>query len=197
MLVLGLTGSVGMGKSTVAGMFADEGAATFNADDTVHALYRGAAAPLVEAAFPSTTVDGAVDRAKLGAAVVGKPEKLALLESIVHPLVREAERAFLDAAERSGAQLAVLDIPLLLEGSGAERCDLIAVVSAGPEIQRERVLGREGMTEEKFAGILARQMPDEQKRALADIIIDTSSDIESTRRTVDGIIVRLTTGESA
>jgi dephospho-CoA kinase len=197
MIVLGLTGSIGMGKSTASAMFRDRGIPVFDADEVVHDLYRGAAAPLVEAAFPGTTVDGAVDRAKLGAAVVGKPEKLALLESIVHPLVREAERAFLDAAERSGAQLAVLDIPLLLEGSGAERCDLIAVVSAGPEIQRERVLGREGMTEEKFAGILARQMPDEQKRALADIIIDTSSDIESTRRTVDGIIVRLTTGESA
>ena len=197
MIVLGLTGSIGMGKSTASAMFRDRGIPVFDADEVVHDLYRGAAAPLVEAAFPGTTVDGAVDRAKLGAAVVGKPEKLALLESIVHPLVREAERAFLEAAERSGAQLAVLDIPLLLEGSGAERCDLIAVVSAGPEIQRERVLGREGMTEEKFAGILARQMPDEQKRALADIIIDTSSDIESTRRTVDGIIVRLTTGESA
>jgi len=197
MIVLGLTGSIGMGKSTASAMFRDRGIPVFDADEVVHDLYRGAAAPLVEAAFPGTTVDGAVDRAKLGAAVVGKPEKLALLESIVHPLVREAERTFLEAAERSGAQLAVLDIPLLLEGSGAERCDLIAVVSAGPEIQRERVLGREGMTEEKFAGILARQMPDEQKRALADIIIDTSSDIESTRRTVDGIIVRLTTGESA
>jgi len=197
MIVLGLTGSIGMGKSTASAMFRDRGIPVFDADEVVHDLYRGAAAPLIEAAFPGTTADGAVDRAKLGAAVVGKPEKLALLESIVHPLVREAERAFLDAAERSGARLAVLDIPLLLEGSGADRCDLIAVVSAGPEIQRERVLGREGMTEEKFAAILARQMPDEQKRALADIIIDTSSDIESTRRTVDGLIVRLTTGESA
>lgn len=197
MIVLGLTGSIGMGKSTASSMFRDRGIPVFDADEVVHDLYRGAAVPLIEAAFPGTTVDGAVDRARLGAAVVGKPDRLAELESIVHPLVREVERAFLEAAERSGAPLAVLDIPLLFEGSGADRCDLIAVVSTSPEIQHQRVFGRPDMTEEKFAGILARQMPDEEKRARADIVIDTSSDIENTRRTVDGIIDRLTTGESA
>lgn len=192
MIVLGLTGSIGMGKSTAARLFGDEGVPVFEADAAVHALYKGAAVPLIEAAFPGTTRDGEVDRAVLARAVLDDPEALMRLEALVHPLVRESENAFVEGARAAGAPLVVLDIPLLFEKGGEDRTDLVAVVSAPPEIQRERVLGRPGMTEEKFESILARQMPDAEKRARADIVIDTSGPVEQTRRIVQEIVRRFT-----
>ena len=192
MIVLGLTGSIGMGKSTVARLFSEEGVPVFEADEAVHALYRGAAAGLVEAEFPGTTRDGEVDRPVLGRAVFNDPAALARLEAIVHPLVREMERSFVEGARASGAPLAVIDIPLLLEKGGEGRVDLIAVVSAPHGVQRERVLRRDGMTEEKFKSVLARQMPDHEKRARADIIINTDGPIEDTRRAVQDVVKRFT-----
>jgi dephospho-CoA kinase len=189
-IVLGLTGSIGMGKSTVAGLFRAEGVPVFEADPVVHALYRGAAVPLIEEAFPGTTREGEVDRPVLARVVFGDPEALARLESIVHPLVHQAEEDFIEGARESGAPLAVLDIPLLLEKGGETRCDLVAVVSAPAEMQRERVLGRPGMTEEKFAAILARQMPDEEKRRRADIVFDTSGEREATAKAVKEVVQR-------
>lgn len=191
MMLVGLTGSIGMGKSTTAQMFRDAGIPVFCADDTVHLLYRGRAAPLIEAAFPGVTQDGVVDRDRLSKEVVGKPEAFARLEKIIHPLVREEEAAFLEEAERSGAPFAVLDIPLLFETGGEKRVAKIVVVTAPADVQRERVLKRPGMTPEKLDGILARQVPDAEKRARADFIIDTSRGIEAARTDVDGIIERL------
>ena len=188
MLVLGLTGSVGMGKSTVAAMFAERGAATFDADAAVHALYRGAAAPLVEAAFPGTLVDGSVDRRKLAGKVINSPAALAKLEAIVHPLVREAENAFRARAAGEGRRIAVLDIPLLLEAGGELRVDAVVLVCAAPEIQEARVLGRPGMTRERFAAILKRQMPDEEKRHRAHFMVDTGGDFADTRRQVGDVL---------
>jgi dephospho-CoA kinase len=184
MIVLGLTGSIGMGKSTTAKLFADEGVPVHDADATVHRLYSGEAVPLVEAAFPGTARDGAVDRKELGRRVIGDPEALARLESIVHPLVREAERRFLDDARASGAKIAVLDIPLLFETGRDSEVDAVVVVSAGAEEQRRRVLERPGMTEETFEKILARQTPDAEKRARADLVIDTFRGIEVAREQV-------------
>lgn len=192
MIVLGLTGSIGMGKSTASKLFSDEGVPVFEADEAVHALYKGAGAELIEAEFPGTTRDGVVDRPVLARAVFGNPEALKKLEQIVHPLVREMETSFVEAARASGAPLVVLDIPLLFENGGDQRCDLVAVVSAPLDMQRERVMRREGMTEDKFNAILARQLPDADKRARADIVIDTSGPIENTRRTVQEIIRRFT-----
>jgi len=197
MLVLGLTGSVGMGKSTVAGMFADEGAATFNADDTVHALYRGAAAPLVEAEFPGTVVDGVVDRARLGQKVLGDKGALARLERIVHPLVRKAEEDFRVRAAGEGRRIVLLDIPLLFEKGSETRMDAVIVVSAPAEIQRERVLARPGMTEERFDSILASQMPDAEKRLRAHFVIDTGGSLERTRGEVRDILRALAATASA
>ncbi len=192
MIVLGLTGSIGMGKSTVARMFADEGVPVFEADKAVHELYRGEAVPLIEAAFPGTTRENEVDRTLLSKAVLNTPSALAQLESIVHPLVHRMERAFVDAALLSGAQLAVLDIPLLFENWQDGRSDLVAVVSAPEDIQRARVLERPGMSDEKLSAILKRQMPDAEKRARADIVIDTSGDKDDTRKAVRGIVERFT-----
>lgn len=197
MLVLGLTGSVGMGKSTVAGMFADEGAATFNADDTVHALYRGAAAPLVESEFPGTVVDGVVDRARLGQKVLGDKGALARLERIVHPLVRKAEEDFRVRAAGEGRRIVLLDIPLLFEKGSETRMDAVIVVSAPAEIQRERVLARPGMTEERFDSILASQMPDAEKRLRAHFVIDTGGSLERTRGEVRDILRALAATASA
>ncbi|BCJ89320.1 dephospho-CoA kinase [Terrihabitans soli] len=197
MIVLGLTGSVGMGKSTASKLFSDEGIPVYDADAAVHALYKGAAVPLIEAAFPGTTRDGEVDRAVLSRVVFGDPESLKKLEEIVHPLVREIETSFVEAARAAGAPLVVLDIPLLFENGGEQRCDLVAVVSAPPEIQRERVMRRGDMSEEKFEAILARQVPDAEKRARADIVIDTSGPIEDTRRMVKDIIARFTAPPAA
>ena len=172
-VVLGLTGSIGMGKSATAALFRRCGVPVHDADAAVHRLYRGAAAPLIEAAFPGTTADGVVDRVKLGAHVIGHPERLKALEAIVHPLVRAQEEGFLDQAAAAGAGLAVLDIPLLLETGGDARCDAVLVVSAPAAVQRERVLARPGMTEDRLAAILAKQMPDADKRRRAHFLVDT------------------------
>lgn len=188
MIVLGLTGSIGMGKSTTAQMFLDAGITVYSADETVHRLYRGEAASLIEQAFPGTTIDGEVDRARLSAAVMGKPEALQRLEKIVHPLVRTEENRFRQDAENSGAKLILLDIPLLFETGAEERVDKVLVVTAPEEVQRERVLARDGMTASKLDAILARQVPDAEKRARADFIIDTSLGLESAREDVHEII---------
>ena len=191
MIILGLTGSIGMGKTTAANMFADVGVPVYSADDAVHQLYSGRAAPLIEAAFPGTVVDGTVDRTKLSAAVLGKPDALKKLESIIHPLVHEEEKAFLANARANGAEIVLIDIPLLFETGGESRVDKVAVVSAPAEIQRERVLSRPGMTAEKFEAILARQMKDAEKRNRADFIIDSSGSFEETREQIDAIIAEL------
>ncbi|AXS38817.1 dephospho-CoA kinase [Breoghania sp. L-A4] len=188
MMKLGLTGSIGMGKSTTAKMFADAGVPVHDADATVHALYRGVAAAPIEASFPQTTRDGAVDRKALGAQVIGKPEALKRLEAIVHPLVRDAEEAFLEAARATRHRVVVLDIPLLLETGGASRVDAVVVVTADAEIQRARVLERPGMTTEQLDAILARQMPDTDKRRHAHFLIDTGSGLESARRQVSAVL---------
>jgi len=188
MLVLGLTGSVGMGKSTVAAMFAERGVATSDADATVHALYRGAAVTLVEAAFPGTSVEGVVDRQKLADKVIDSPPAIAKLEAIVHPLVREAENSFRARAAGEGMRTALLDIPLLLETGGESRVDAVVLVSAAPEVQEARVLERPGMTRERLAAILKRQMPDDEKRRRAHFIIDTGGDFADTRRQVDDVL---------
>jgi dephospho-CoA kinase len=189
-IVLGLTGSIGMGKTTVARMFAEEGAPAFDSDAAVHALYApgGAAVAAVEEEFPGVVCDGAVDRAALSARVVGNPEALRRLESIVHPLVRQAQAEFLREHRAAGARCVVLDIPLLFESGGAQGVDKVVVVSAAPEVQRARVLARPGMTEQKFEGILARQMPDEEKRRRADFVIDTGGTFESTRAQVRAVL---------
>jgi dephospho-CoA kinase len=190
MIVLGLTGSIGMGKSTVANFFAENGVPVYDADAAVHRLYTGDAAPLIETAFPGTAADGTVDRARLAEQVVGDAEALRRLEAIVHPLVRRAQEQFLAQAEADGAAVAVLDIPLLFETGGDERCDAVVVVSAPAETQRERVMSRPGMTEEKFAGLLAKQMPDAEKRRRADFVVDTSSDFDATRAQVRAILLK-------
>ena len=191
MMLLGLTGSIGMGKSTTAQMFRDAGLPVFCADDMVHALYRGRAAPLIEGAFPGVVRNGTVDRERLAKAVLGNPEALARLEAVVHPLVREEEQLFLEEAERSGATIAVLDIPLLYETGGEGRVDRVVVVTAPPDVQRERVLARPGMTAEKLDKILARQVPDAEKRRRADFVIDTSVGMDAARVAVAAIITRL------
>ena len=191
MIVLGLTGSIGMGKSTTAKMFAEAGVPVHDSDEAVHRLYAGAAAPLVEEAFPGTVVDGMVDRARLSKRVVGDAEALAKLEAIVHPLVRTDANRFVAHHRAAGTPLVVLDIPLLFETGGAARVDKIAVVSAPLEIQRKRVLSRPGMTLEKFEAILARQTPDSEKRRRADFVIDTGESIEAARRQVEAIIREL------
>lgn len=193
MFVLGLTGSLGMGKSVTAKMFAEEGVPVHDADAAVHDLYEGAAAPLIEAAFPGTTAAGKVDRDKLAQRVLGDSVALEKLEAIVHPLVRRAEHAFLDQAARKGARAAVLDIPLLFETGGDGRCDAVVVVSAPPEIQRARAFERPGMTEQKFAAILAKQMPDADKRARADFVVDTSRGFDAARAQVRDILARIAT----
>ena len=188
MFVLGLTGSLGMGKSTTARFFAEEGVPVHDADAAVHELYAGEAVPLIEAAFPGTTGDGKVDRDKLGRRVLGDEAAIRKLEAIVHPLVRKAEERFLAAAERSGAKVAILDIPLLFESGGDERCDAVVVVSAPPDEQRRRAFERPGMNEEKFRAILANQMPDAEKRARADFIVDSGHGFEHARAQVRDIL---------
>jgi dephospho-CoA kinase len=195
MIVLGLTGSVGMGKSATAKMFEREGVPVFDADAAVHQLYEEEAAPLIEKAFPGTTLNGAVDRKRLSEKVVGNKEALNRLESIVHPLVKTARLAFLDHARASGAKVALLDIPLLFETGGIEGIDKIAVVSAPLDVQKKRVLSREGMSEEKFNAILARQMPDAEKRRRADYVIDTSKGFDAAREDVRAILRELLSAE--
>ena len=188
MIVLGLTGSIGMGKSTTARMFVEQGVPVHDSDEAVHRLYAGAAAPLVEAAFPGTTRDGVVDRALLAARILGDADAIRRVEAIVHPLVRADADTFLARARASGAPIAVLDIPLLFETSGTGRVDKVVVVTAPAEVQRQRVLARPGMTEEKFRAILARQVPDAEKRRLADFIVDSSQGMEAARDQVRAII---------
>jgi dephospho-CoA kinase len=188
MFVLGLTGSVGMGKSTTAQFFAEAGVPVHDADAVVHRAYEGEAVPAVEAAFPGTTADGKVDRAKLAARVLGDDAALKRLEAIVHPLVRAAEERFMAQAERSGAKVAVLDIPLLFETGGDRRVDAVVVVSAPEEVQRARVLMRPGMTEAKLDAILAKQMPDAEKRRRADFVVDTSQGFDAARTQVRAIL---------
>jgi dephospho-CoA kinase len=192
MIILGLTGSIGMGKSTTAKMFAEEDVPVHDADATVHALYSGKAAPLIEETFPGTVRNGTVDRSELGKRVVGNAEAMKKLEAIVHPLVREAELAFLEHARAEKHPLAVLDIPLLFETGGEERVDYVAVVTAPAKVQRERVMARPGMTEERFEGLLAKQMPDAEKRSRADFLIDTSHGMEAAQAKVRDIVGVLT-----
>ena len=191
MIILGLTGSIGMGKTTASNMFAEAGIPVYSADDAVHRLYSGRAAPLIEAAFPGTVTNGTVDREKLSAAVIGKPDALKKLEAIVHPLVREEEEAFLREAEAQGSAIALVDIPLLFETGGEKRVDRIVVVSAPADIQRVRVLARPGMTEEKLDAILARQIPDAEKRARADFVLDTSGSFDNLRQQITAVIEKL------
>ncbi|MEQ1709414.1 MAG: dephospho-CoA kinase [Terricaulis sp.] len=190
MIVIGLTGSIGMGKSTVAKMFAEAGAPSFDSDAAVHRLYApgGAAVAPVGAVFPGVISGGGVERAALSARVVGDPEAMQRLEAIVHPLVREEQARFVTAQREMGAEYVVLDIPLLLESGRASDLDVVVVVSAPPEVQRARVLARPGMTEEKFERLLALQMPDAEKRARADFVIDTGADLETTRAQVRAVL---------
>ena len=190
MIVLGLTGSIGMGKSTTAAMFEAEGVPVHGSDAAVHALYAkgGAAVGPVEAAFPGVTKAGAVDRQALSDKVLGDPDALARLEAIVHPLVAEDRRAFLERAKASGAEVAVLDIPLLYETGRPPEADAVAVVTAPEAVQRERVLARPGMTEARLEAILTRQTPDAEKRARADFIIDTGAGLEAARAQVRAIL---------
>lgn len=189
--ILGLTGSIGMGKSTTANLFRERGVPVHDADAAVHALYRGRAAAPIGEAFPGVVQDGAVDRARLSAAVLGRPEALRRLEAIVHPLVREEELAFLKRCRETGEGLAVLDVPLLLETGGERRCDAVLVVTAPAAVQRERVLARPEMSEEKLAAILARQMPDGEKRRRAHFLVDTSRGLLAARRQVGSILTVL------
>jgi dephospho-CoA kinase len=188
MLVLGLTGSVGMGKSATAQLFAEQGCGVYDADVAVHQLYSGEVAGLIEEAFPGSTKNGVVDRAALSRQVLGDRAALLRLEAIVHPLVRKAERAFLAEATARGMRTVVLDIPLLLERDRGRDVDAVVVASAPFAVQRERVLARPGMTAEKFDHILARQMPDAEKRARAHFVVDTGRGHEPARRAVLGIL---------
>jgi dephospho-CoA kinase len=188
MIVLGLTGSIGMGKSTTAKMFAEAGVPVHDSDEAVHRLYAGKAAPLIEAKFPGVVVDGVVDRKRLAEIVLKDREAIKRLEAIVHPLVRADADAFLARSRDAGAELAMLDIPLLFETGGRDRVDRVVVVTAPAEVQRERVLARPGMTVEKFEAILARQVPDAEKRAMADYVINTGQGMEAARRQVAQVV---------
>jgi dephospho-CoA kinase len=186
--VLGLTGSLGMGKTTAARYFAEAGVPVHDSDAVVHALYEGKAVPAIERAFPGSTSGGKVDRAKLAAMVLNDSAALARLEAIVHPLVSDSTDEFLADAKAKGAPVVVLDVPLLFEVDTYKRCDAIVVVSAPADIQRQRVLERPGMTEEKFNAILAKQLPDAEKRRRADFIVDSSGDFEHARAQVRDIL---------
>jgi dephospho-CoA kinase len=188
MFVLGLTGSIGMGKSTTARFFAEAGVPVHDADAVVHRLYEGAAVQAIETAFPGTTENGKVDRDKLGRRVLGNGAALARLEAFIHPLVRAAEARFLADAETAGAEIAVLDIPLLFETGSDARVDAVVVVSAPADVQRARAFERPGMTEDKLQAILAKQMPDDEKRQRADFVVDTSKGFDSARAQVHGIL---------
>jgi dephospho-CoA kinase len=191
--VIGLTGSLAMGKSATAKMFAEAGVPVHDADATVHRLYEGDAVAPIEAAFPGITADGKVDREKLGQRVLGNDLAMRRLEQIVHPLVRKAEEGFLEEAERKGAKVAVLDIPLLYETQGDRRCDAVVLVSAPPELQRARAFERPGMSEQKFEAILAKQVPDTEKRRRADFVVDSSRGLDHARAQVRDILARVAT----
>jgi dephospho-CoA kinase len=188
MKILGLTGSIGMGKSTTAKLFAEAGVPVYDADATVHRLYEGEAAPLIEAAFPGTTVNGKVDRPLLSARVVHDATAMKRLEGIVHPLLGASRQKFFDEAERSGAPVAVVDVPLLFETGGEKRVDAVVVVTTSPENQRERILARGTMTDEALDAILARQLPDAEKRKRADFVVDTSHGLDPVRVQIRDIL---------
>jgi dephospho-CoA kinase len=189
MIILGLTGSIGMGKSTTAKLFAEAGVPVYDADATVHRLYEGEAVPSIEAAFPGTTADGKVDRNKLSAQVVHDPSAMRRLEAIVHPMLGASRQKFLEDAERSGAPVAVVDVPLLYETGGEKRVDAVVVVTTAREIQRQRILARDNMTGEKLDAILARQLPDAEKRKRADFVVDTSHGLDPVRARIRDILV--------
>lgn len=191
MFRLGLTGSIGTGKSTTAGLFRERGIPVHDADAAVHALYEGEAAPLIEAEFPGTVRDGKVDRKALGAIVTADPRRFKALERIVHPLVRAREEAAIEAARKAGARMIVLDIPLLFESGAEDRCDAILVTVVDPEEQKRRVMARPGMDEALFHAILARQMPMEEKRRRAHAILDTGHGIEAARRDIAKLLADL------
>jgi len=191
MIVIGLTGSIGMGKTTTARFFREAGVPVHDSDEAVHRLYSGEAAPLIEAAFPGTVKDGVVDRALLGSRILGDAQALTTVERIVHPLVRADADAFLARHRAAGRKLAVLDIPLLFETGGERRVDRVVVVSAPAEIQRERVLARPGMSVEKFEAILAKQVPDAEKRKRADFIVESGQGLDAARAAVEAIVAKL------
>jgi dephospho-CoA kinase len=186
--ILGLTGSMGMGKSTAANFFRQAGVPVNDSDAVVHRLYEGDAVAPVEAAFPGVTADGRIDRAKLAAQLVGKPEAIKKLEAIVHPLVRAVTARFVAEQAARGARIVVLDIPLLFETGGEKNVDAVVVVSAPAEVQRARIIGRPGMTAEKLDALLARQMPDAEKRARAHFVVDSSGGFDSARAQVLGML---------
>jgi dephospho-CoA kinase len=188
MIVLGLTGSIGMGKSTTAKLFAEAGVPVYDADATVHMIYEGEAVPAIEAAFPGTTAGGKVDRARLSAQVVQDPAAIKRLEQVVHPMLRAYHQKFLSDAEQSGAPVAVVDVPLLFETGGEKRVDAVVVVTTTPEIQRQRVLARENMTVQNLDAILARQLPDAEKRKRADFVVDTSHGLDPVRARIRDIL---------
>jgi dephospho-CoA kinase len=193
MLIIGLTGSIGMGKSTAAARFRERGIAVFDADAEVHRLYEGPLVPAIESAFPGTVVQGKVDRSRLSALLLAEPDRFKVLEALVHPAVQEAQRRFLQSEHARGAEMAVLEVPLLLEEGRDRQVDLTIVVSAPPEIQRRRVLERPGMSPSKFEMIMARQLPENEKRSRADFIVDTSGSVENCNRQIDEIISKLRT----
>jgi dephospho-CoA kinase len=191
MRILGLTGSIGMGKSTTAKLFTEAGVPVYDADAAVHKIYEGEAAPAIESAFPGTTVDGRVDRAKLSAKVVHDPAAIKQLEQIVHPMLGASRKKFLDEAERAGAPVVVMDIPLLFETGGEKRVDAVVVVSTDAASQRERILARGTMTNEALDAILARQLPDAEKRKRADFVVDTSHGLDPVRTAIRDILAEV------
>ena len=191
MKILGLTGSIGMGKSTTAKLFAEAGVPVYDADATVHRVYQGEAAPAIEAAFPGTTSDGKVDRARLSATVVHDPAAIQRLEQIVHPMLRSYHQKFLEDAEQAGAPVVVMDVPLLFETGGEKRVDAVVVVTTAPEVQRERILERGTMTAETLDAILARQTPDAEKRRRADFVVDTSHGLDPVRARIRDILAEV------
>ena len=191
MIILGLTGSIGMGKSTTAKLFAEAGVPVYDADATVHRIYQDEAVPAIEAAFPGTTSDGKVDRAKLSAKVVHDPAAMQRLEQIVHPMLRGYHQRFLDDAEQGGAPVVVMDVPLLFETGGEKRVDAVVVVTTAPEVQRARILARGTMTAETLDAILARQTPDAEKRRRADFVVDTSHGLDPVRARIRDILAEV------
>jgi dephospho-CoA kinase len=191
MMILGLTGSIGMGKSTTAKLFAEAGVPVYDADATVHRVYEGEAVPAIEAAFPGTTADGKVDRARLSAKVVHDPAAIQRLEQIVHPMLRSYHQKFLEDAEQAGAPVVVMDVPLLFETGGEKRVDAVVVVTTVPEVQRERILARGSMTAETLDAILARQTPDAEKRRRADFVVDTSHGLDPVRAQIRDILAEV------
>lgn len=191
MRIVGLTGSIGMGKSTTAKLFAEAGVPVYDADAAVHELYEGEAAPAIEAAFPGTTVNGKVDRPKLSARVVHDPAAIKQLEQIVHPMLGASRQKFFADVEAAKAPVVVLDIPLLFETGGEKRVDAVVVVSTSPELQRERVLARGTMDQAKLDAIIAKQTPDAEKRKRADFVVDTSHGLEPVREQIRHILAEV------